>query len=66
VPYEAPTWTATAGSFEMVNIMSGGALAPTQNTIYTGTGITVPNGKAFTISADSIKLYGTSSTGNTS
>jgi hypothetical protein len=44
----------------MVNIMSGGALVPTQNTIYTGAGITVPTGQTFTISADSIKLDGTS------
>lgn len=61
VPYEAPAWNAAvAGSFEMVNIMSGGALTPTENTIYTGTGITVPTGQTFTISADSIKLDGTS------
>lgn len=60
VPYGAPAWVATAGAFEMVNIMSGGALAPTENTIYTGTGITVPTDQTFTISADNIKFKDTS------
>lgn len=60
VPYESPTWTAaTAGTFEMVNLTSGNALAETTNTTYTGTKITVPKGHNFTILADRIKLNST-------
>ena len=54
VPYSRETgYMARPGSFEMVTAPDG-LLYPTYNTTYTGTGITAPNDKTFTISAGNI------------